>query len=661
MNTYRPEIDGLRAIAVVSVILYHAKLSIFDVIWFEGGYLGVDVFFVISGYLITKILVSELDDQGYLNFANFYQRRAKRILPMLLTMMLVSFPFAWALLLPTDLVEYAQSGLSAIFFGSNFFFYFATTEYGAVSSLLKPFLHTWSLGIEEQFYLVFPVILMLVYRYARAHLLAVLGFLLVTSLLLSQSMESRNADLNFYLPFSRFWELLAGSLLAVVGLRYGHLKHPLATNLLPLVGLFLVGYSITVFDGQTPHPGLITLLPILGVSLIIAFSTTHDLTGRLLSTRPMVGLGLISYSAYLWHFPLFAFCRIYDPHASELDKLWWIVATLVLSTASYYLIEKPFRRKLPIRYAAASFIMVVASAVVAVNVAVIVNDGFKERYPSVDNYELDNQALRKQRGELSNQLFLDPTSHYPNADGSNILVVGNSHGEQLAMVMRHTDAIMGQFQVGWLRYRNLASTNGYMQLSCFDHTVTDITQMDERFFTSDLYQGAHLVVIATRYNTMTSRTKMLCESKVKRTVGSDLVGTANLIKRVLADGKRVAVVGNSVEFETSGKPISDELLNQYDVLDVGEINRAHYSYRKEDVFELNKQVREIAEAANVPYWSLTQTLCDVEGEVCFGLDDDGNKLFYDYGHFTVPGIKFYAGRLHEQGFSAWLERAFHGR
>ncbi|MGH1398223.1 MAG: acyltransferase family protein [Alphaproteobacteria bacterium] len=179
---YRPEIDGLRAIAVLGVLFYHAKFMLFGAPVLAGGYLGVDIFFVISGYLITRIILKELQERDSFSFAHFFERRARRILPMLFVVMIAALPFAWRSLLPADLVEYAKSVLAALGFGSNFFFYFATTEYGADSSLLKPFLHTWSLGIEEQFYIVMPLIIVLVWRFAQAYLLSVLAVLLLLSL-----------------------------------------------------------------------------------------------------------------------------------------------------------------------------------------------------------------------------------------------------------------------------------------------------------------------------------------------------------------------------------------------------------------------------------------------------------------------------------------------
>lgn len=319
---YRAEIDGLRSIAVISVILYHAQLVFYGRDWLVGGYLGVDIFFVISGYLITRIILSELHATGSFSLLNFYERRARRILPVLFIVIFVSIPFAWQRLLPSALVEYAQSVLAAIFFVSNFFFYFSTTEYGADSALLKPFLHTWSLGVEEQFYLFFPIMAMVLFKYFRAHFLAILFGLCLLSLQFSAVMVNYNSDLNFYLPLSRFWEIAIGSVLALRELAYkSKPPHPFWANTLPMLGLYLLIYAILFFDGETPHPGFQTLIPILGVALIIAFASSDDLVGKILGSKPLVYIGLLSYSLYLWHFPVFAFSRIGHSTSTNYDKL----------------------------------------------------------------------------------------------------------------------------------------------------------------------------------------------------------------------------------------------------------------------------------------------------------------------------------------------------
>ena len=212
--SYRPEIDGLRAIAVVSIILYHAQIAVLGRDWFEGGFVGVDIFFVISGYLISRIILTEQQATGSFSFLNFYERRARRLLPMLFVVIFASIPWAWEKLLPLDFVDYAESILAALFFGSNFFFYFSATEYGAGDAMLKPFLHTWSLGVEEQFYLVFPILSVIASKYFRPHFLTVVVALSLLSLQFAEVMEPRNPELNFYLPFSRFWEIAVGFFLA---------------------------------------------------------------------------------------------------------------------------------------------------------------------------------------------------------------------------------------------------------------------------------------------------------------------------------------------------------------------------------------------------------------------------------------------------------------
>ena len=356
--TYRAEIDGLRAIAVGSVILYHAQMVLFGRDWFEGGFIGVDIFFVISGYLITRIILSELQTKGSFSFLNFYERRARRILPMLFVVVITAFLYGLFTLLPNEIRELSLSSLFSILFTSNFYFFDITTEYGAESSLLKPMLHTWSLGVEEQFYLVFPILAIVTFKFFRKHFLTILVSLSLLSLQFAELMAVWNADLNFYLPFSRFWELAVGSMLAYRELSYKTSDEGIAKKALPMLGLYLIAYSILFFDGKTPHPSFQTLIPIVGVALIIGFASKDEMVGRVLGSKPFVWVGLISYSAYLWHFPIFAFSRMDKVSLSNFDKFELIIGTAVISVLGYFLIEKPFRRKINSK----SFVLVLSSA-----------------------------------------------------------------------------------------------------------------------------------------------------------------------------------------------------------------------------------------------------------------------------------------------------------
>lgn len=341
---YRAEIDGLRALAVIPVILYHAGLESFS-----GGFVGVDVFFVISGYLITSIILAE-KKQGTFSLVNFYERRARRILPALFLVMFASLPFAWFWLLPSHMKDFSQSLVAVSSFASNFLFW-QETGYWGVENKLKPLLHTWSLAIEEQYYLLFPLFLLLMWKNFKHWIPGSFVLLAIVSLLFSQWGAYNEARANFFLLPSRVWEFVIGASIAyyfiyrqqAIGTQFSHNNR---VEVASLTGLVLIVISIFILDESTPYPSFFTLIPTLGTGLIILFATPQTLVGRLLSIKGLVGIGLISYSAYLWHQPLFAFVR----HKSLVEPDQWvfaalIVLTLLLSYLSWRYVEQPFRRR----------------------------------------------------------------------------------------------------------------------------------------------------------------------------------------------------------------------------------------------------------------------------------------------------------------------------
>ena len=330
---YRREIDGLRAVAVVPVILFHAGISLFS-----GGYVGVDVFFVISGYLITTIIIAERAE-GRFSILRFYERRARRILPALFLIMALCVPFAWLWLPPEPFDDFLRSMAFAAVFLSNVHFW-ENVGYFAVDAELRPLLHTWSLAVEEQYYVFFPLLLALMGAFRRSKHIIVIGLMAAASLALAEWGWRNYPEQNFFFTFSRMWELFAGSICAFIVFR-----RPVAPNgMLAAVGLVMILYAVFAYDGAVPFPSVYALLPVGGTALILLFAQQGTLVARLLSMRLPVAIGLVSYSAYLWHQPLFAFARL----RSLGEPAVWVmlglsVASVALAALSWRYVEQPFR------------------------------------------------------------------------------------------------------------------------------------------------------------------------------------------------------------------------------------------------------------------------------------------------------------------------------
>jgi peptidoglycan/LPS O-acetylase OafA/YrhL len=336
-TTYRPDIDGLRAVAVLSVLAYHL-----GVVGFPGGFVGVDVFFVISGYLIASQIYSETTE-GTFSILQFYERRARRILPALFATIIASATAAVSILYPSELVEFARSGIASSLFAANIYFYLVSDYFGPAASTV-PLLHLWSLGIEEQFYILFPLLVWAGAKSVRRRQAFVLTILCVASLGFSQFLAMTHPVAAFYLPFGRAFELLIGCLLA-----FSTVPKPRSTAM--ATGVWLVGASAVVvaiasFDVGTRFPGIAALLPCLGAAAMI-WAGPAAAVSQLLELRPVVYVGKISYSLYLVHWPILVFGKRLFPYYFDTWS-FTIAATLLtvlLAAISYEWVEQPFRRR----------------------------------------------------------------------------------------------------------------------------------------------------------------------------------------------------------------------------------------------------------------------------------------------------------------------------
>ena len=396
---YRREIDGLRAIAVLPVILFHAGFETFS-----GGFVGVDVFFVISGYLITSIIAAELE-QGKFSISNFYERRARRILPVLLLVQLVCLPFAWFWLLPSDMKDFSQSLVAVAAFASNVLFWQKSGYFDAAAEF-RPLLHTWSLALEEQFYVLFPLLLLAFRRLDRRLTLVTMGLLCAVSFGLAQRGAYTDPTASFYLPPTRGWELLLGALTAFYSPIANQGKFGKAScEAGGWIGLTLIVFAIFSYSKATPYPGIYALAPAAGAALIILLTTEKTKLAKFMGNKVFVGLGLMSYSAYLWHQPLFAFARhrsLTEPDHSIFIGLMFL--TLCLAFMSWQFIEIPARNRQTLNRRKLIVIgSVLTLAFIAFGLLGHRSNGYPNRFPDmvnvIENPTDNNSATCKKIGD----------------------------------------------------------------------------------------------------------------------------------------------------------------------------------------------------------------------------------------------------------------------
>jgi peptidoglycan/LPS O-acetylase OafA/YrhL len=440
---YRREIDGLRAIAVIPVILFHAGFEIFS-----GGYVGVDVFFVISGYLITCMLIDELE-RGDFSISNFYERRARRILPALFVVMLACLPFAnmW-MMMPSQWKDFSQSVVAVVFFASNVLFW-REDGYFAAAAELKPLLHTWSLAVEEQYYLIFPVFMLLMWRFGRSRVFWSVVGIAGASFLLSEWGWRNRPSANFYLAPTRAWELLAGSICAFLSV--GRLQR--SSNMLSAAGLLLILFAIFYYDASTPFPSFYALAVVVGTALVILYGTAGTWVSWLLSKAPFVGVGLISYSAYLWHQPLFAFARLHSMNKpTPLLMAVLAVTAMLFAWATWKYVEQPFRKQSnpfpATRWRVFALSGGVGAVFVAIGLAGHAGHGFEWRlssttlrYAAAEN-DIANRACHFDNSGKSSFKHPQLQCLFSDDEAAHVMLIGDSHMGSLAEGVR--DALIDE-------------------------------------------------------------------------------------------------------------------------------------------------------------------------------------------------------------------------
>jgi peptidoglycan/LPS O-acetylase OafA/YrhL len=425
-SDYRPDIDGLRAIAVLSVVFFHAFPSLI-----HGGFVGVDIFFVISGFLISKHIWEELG-AGTFNIKTFYARRVRRIFPALSVVLLACLILGWVVLTPGEYEQLGNHVVAGAVFVSNIIFW-KEAGYFDNAADTKPLLHLWSLGIEEQFYIVWPLFLTFFWRYSRHLGWAFLGVLGV-SLAYSVMVVRYDVVADFYSPLTRFWELALGAALAYSAVP----RSAINRSLISWLGLSLILGAVIIIQKDYPFPGAWALLPTMGAACLIYAGEGAWLNRHVLSHRLLVWIGLISYPLYMWHWPLLSFARIMESGTPSIGVRFWLVAaSVVLAWLTYRFLERPIRSKPKTR----NIILMLCMSVFLLGVAGLTVkklDGFKSRQFSMLNGESNTIILGADRGKLQNECGIAETQksifQYCLRDGTEeprYALLGDSKGEAL--------------------------------------------------------------------------------------------------------------------------------------------------------------------------------------------------------------------------------------
>lgn len=495
---YRADIDGLRAVSIVSVVLYHVGVP-----YVSGGFVGVDVFFVISGYLITSIVLAEMK-AGTFSFARFYERRMRRLLPTLVVVLGTAFAVSFLIMVPEDFEQFCKSMFYVLILAANLFF----SDQGGYfdpSLQLAPLLHFWSLAVEEQFYIVWPLVLLALMRFMRRRIMAVAVALIAASFAANIVILDQDPLAAFYMPHSRAWQLLAGCVLAIGAPRLDRAVADLAG----LAGLALIVWAIVSLDHQTPYPGFWALVPTLGAVFVIwSGHMGPSLVGRLLGLRPLVFIGLVSYAWYLWHWPLIVFFRYEferEPMAVEMAAL--VAISLALAALCWAYLETPIRKGTwwVGRQRAIGTGLGVTLPMIALAGAGYATDGFIDRFPAaiqeVSRNELRYKGDFRCARSLPEAIARDEPCHvWKTSDGAlGIFLWGDSHARSLIPVfgemaraadvpLAHASLAACPPLIGAGRKRNRAG----LHEPCFELNLAVGEFLQRRKFTD--------VVLAARWN-----------------------------------------------------------------------------------------------------------------------------------------------------------------
>ena len=624
---YRPDIDGLRAIAVLAVVGFHYFPSLFP-----GGFIGVDVFFVISGYLITGILLRSLNE-GTFSVSDFYARRVRRIFPALILVLACSFALGWAILLPTDFAQLGKQIVAGAFFVANFLFW-SEAGYFDVSPEAKPLLHLWSLSIEEQFYIVWPWLILFAWK-RKLPMAWTIAALVVASFATNIIITARDPVAAFFFPLSRAWELGLGALLACWQISARESRKDEAPELhvrgLSLIGLLMISGSIILLDGTMPFPGWWAAVPVLGTGLIISAGPRAFLNRQLLAHPMLVWLGLISYPLYLWHWVLLSFALAaaelgLAPDVTLIYRIGLVLLSVILAELTYRFVEKPIRFgnvASPVKVAALTASLAIAALMGG---KVWGDGGFTTRYPAnIDvllAFDYDPKTDARMDCWLTTKAGakdLDKACMPEPSKSKRVLIWGDSYSARLYTGLKSTHG--ENFAIG------TSARNGCAALPA----ITKKCREHNKHVMSMIRQNPPDVVI------LTGDWQLYREQKKQVDVRKSLMK----ITGELADAgvNKIIVVGPWPKW----KSYLSKIL--YKKVEGSSFPRRLDSDLKQEVFDLNRRMSKYPWNDRVEYFSVTDVLCNDDGCLTYVAGTPIQLTSYNDSHLTTEAAVFVTQRM----------------
>ncbi len=648
----RKDLNGLRFISVVAVILYHSKIS-----YFSSGFIGVDIFFVLSGFFITQILLNQ-NKSNKLDIFFFLNKRFRRILPALIVVMIISSLAIYFFLYEPEHTKVTKNSLfySSIFF-SNYYFYQYFGDYFVRSSDFITLFHTWSLSIEIQFYIFFAFFYLTIFKIKILfqNIKLIILIFLIFSLLCTQMganfklhfpfIEEKQSLYffnqpwwaSFYFPLSRLWQFLFGSYAALILFREDFIVKK-NYSYISFIGILLIFLSFFILNNINTHPSLLTLVPVLGTYLIIVYNNNNTTLSKIVGSNFFNMGGILSYSAYLIHYPLFVIFKINFPNQFNIILGPLILITFLLSFFTWKFIENPFRDLKRVNNTKFLIFLIISYFIIFLILNIFQN--FK--HTKLNNYDVIykkfNLNLKNQINERKeyfennstrikfNKEYIDKSNTtFKNDKKLNVLVIGNSHGEDFFSLLDQNKDLFKDIETRFIR----------VQLSVFLSEGKDTDKL-EYILNDTLFKHADIIVISTNF-------------RVYGNYSKDFLALEKINSIIKSNKKKLLLTSNSPFFRNYRSPVLDIIFRHPKIkLSETKINDELFNLIDKNKLEFNNKLKAFSKKNNIDFINKIDFLCDTKNKTCDAFDSNGNITIMDSYHYTLQGAKFFGKKLYDK-------------